>query len=179
MKKLVAVLLVLGFGSVSAFGGLVEFNPGKADVLSGDAAIFDLTIVSDLAGGIDSADVVIGSDLPMTWVSYDPAWDAAFANTFAVGPIGIYAIDLFVSSNNPTLVGTPIALGTISVDTTGTMVGERYNVWVDVGVDGFSGVGGAGVFDGLTGAGEINIVPEPATLGLLGLGALGLLRRRK
>ena len=47
MKKLAAVLLVIGFTSATALGGVVEFAPDKNTTLQGESGSFLLTIAAD------------------------------------------------------------------------------------------------------------------------------------
>ncbi len=78
----------------------------------------------------------------------------------------------------------PLLEATLTIDTTGLAEGE-YSFLVSAAEDrnrigtGLSGLGRGFSFDPLEGAGFLNVVPEPMTLSLLGLGALALLRRRR
>ena len=163
MKKLAAVLLVVGFGSVSAFGGMVSFTPVGGDPLVVDVAIADTTLA-----GVDAIDMIIGSDTDFFggW-----AWNTPLATTFDPLPgLGIYPFDVYLTANNASGLATPLALGTLTLNP-----GE-YFIDVEFANDGTSQAALTGTGDPLTGR---YFVPEPTTLGLLGIGAIGLLRRRK
>ena len=62
MKKVAAILVGVLFLNSYAFAGLVSFDPEKASVLPGEAAVFAVTLVSETLGDIQGADIVFGSD---------------------------------------------------------------------------------------------------------------------
>ena len=181
MKKVAAILVGVVFLNSYAFAGLVSFDPEKASVLPGEAAVFGVTLVSETLGDIQGADVVLGSDDVPFGFQYSDEWTSAMGNVSAITPLGIFPFDLFVGGNNPLEpIGlSSILLGTVTADTTGLAVGQQYSIFVDSSRDGFSSIGLGTTFDPISGTGLINVVPEPVTLSLLGLGALALLRRRR
>ena len=185
MRRVVAVLAVVCLAT-SAFGGTVQFDPPKVDLPhEGGLAKFDIVLHGD--GVFDAADIVIGSnDMPLGDFAYAQEFRDAM-NSFVVDPPywnnGIYASDVFVGGSHydtqdPT-VGPDLRLGQVWVDATGLPKGEYYVHVNSDNDDALSTLWLEGVGEGLVGMGVVNVVPEPAAIVLLGLGAIGLLRRRK
>lgn len=183
MKKFVASLVVVAFVSTSAFGGIVTFDPAVVAVSAGDAAVFNVGVVAEapLDAGFTNGDFVFGSnDMPFVDFSYDAEWLAAttFQPTASYDITGLYLHDLFVGGSAPSAFGPALALGTITLDTTGLADGT-YDVVVSADNDyDTSRLGLGATADRLFGMGQI-VIPEPATLALLGLGGLVALRRRR
>ena len=201
MRKFAVVLLVVGFTHVSAFGGVISFSPSPVDVNvpGGDSPLVTLDVFLGELGSIGNAfgafDVVFGSGLisagevaGLELVSF--VWDAPL---FALAPVffppsiahdqhvGIYLDDIqigmFIGVDQSTLAG-PVRLGSLTVDTTGLAFGP-YQVIVDFGIDNTSLGAGTGGDSFLSGTGFVNVIPEPATITLLGLASLALVRRRR
>lgn len=178
MKKLAAVLLVIGFTSATALGGVVEFAPDKLDVPQGESGSFTLTI--EAVADFDSVDMIIGShDLIITGFTYEPGVMDTLIEP--PSPAGFYPSDLYTGGfNNPGIFNAPRTLyGVVTFDVPMGLPDGPYEIKVDSDFDaGISALGTTQGTDFLFGTGVVN-VPEPATLGLLALGALGFIRRRK
>lgn len=170
-----------------AIGATAVFTPtGPSHVPHGDAISFNI-VVSAAAGGFNSADIVIGStDAADLSFVYSSAWITAFSN---VSPIsydnGFFAQDVFSGGNHSVSVGTTLALGTVTVDTTGMSVGT-HSITINHAVDGISTLGLAGTPEPLAGTVNFQVtppVPAASTWGLvvlsLGIGILGTLTLRK
>ncbi len=193
MKKVAVLVLVAVSSGSSAFAGIVRFDPSEQDVvLGGDTtAMFDVYIDSSdmfAEDGFTGARIVIDSDdLEFTGIELDPTFRAFWLLIIldqGLGPWYKFDVDIGVIN----LFGTPIAawmdfpalVGTISVDASGLGLGE-YHIIVDSELDnGRSALANSNLgsdSEGLFGMATVNVIPEPTTLSLLGLAALGLISR--
>ena len=189
MKKVAVSLLVVCFASTFAFGGMVDLVQTSTDDvyndsnLGGTTAVFDIYIDSTVfPTGFTALDLDLGSNaLTMT----DVTLDGAFSDLFNFGSTisaeipgtGAFASDAFITGFyfGPGIQPRILA-GTLTVDATGAdamdhtlgVVGELADA--NDARDPLSLLQGGGV---------VSVLPEPATVSLLVLGTLGLIRRRK
>ena len=185
MKKLVGVAALALFIAVPAYGGIATFGDVQNDVLAGTDAILNVTIAVETLAAFDGVDCIVGwheaGDLTFeyhpdfiaaTMIQLPPAYDehAYYMNDAKLGGTQFGA---------PISDTTPILMGTVTLETDGLAVGN-YIVEINYAEDGnYSKLGLAGVTEELNGSGYVRVVPEPASLMLLGLGAAVGLRRRR
>ena len=178
MKKLLVLLTVLAVASVASagmvFDGKDQAQPGEIVTISviGDAVCTGMNIggLRADAGSLAAGELNDGlNQFPSTGTPKDGSWE----NLWLIG-----------ISGTPSLGSEPAAgdvLYTFTLDTTGLEIGTT------VTIDDWSGIyQGAGrpymtnfntVSDDIA-AMSVEIVPEPMTIALMGLGGL-FLRRRK
>ncbi len=183
-----AVALAVGLvWSADARAGIVSFESGVTviDLAAGDDTVVtvDLTLTHLRRGEFRKFEAAVGSnDLHITSFvfSAEVLSNSDYFSPTSPHPVGKYPSDVsfgFVSTlgERPAL---PLPLGTLTVDASGLGPGT-YELVIDSVYDGVSFVSIDSVAWPLSGSGTILIVPEPATLVLLGLASVAMLPRRR
>jgi PEP-CTERM motif len=183
MKNVAVIALLIGFVGSSAMGGTIDFG-GDVTIDRGvDSPMvdFDLMITDfGAAAGYNAVDVIVGSDdgLAVSFAMNTPGVTQFFGGSAA--DTSVYASGWkfgYFGTTSPT--PTAQLLGTLTVDTTGLAEGQ-YTVQINGDTDGGKSVLTAGVTtEPLIGSATITVVPEPATLALLGIGGLVTAMRRR
>ena len=186
MRKFAVVLLVVGFTHVSAFGGIVTFSPDKPTVdLNVDPFVTLDVFVDQLVGvnnSFQSIDILLGSNgLDLVSFTFDPGLVFAFSEVTPNPGFGVYASEIKLGgfAIGPIAVAGPTLVGSLVVRGLEASI-DNFSVIVDGFNDGDRSVAVLGaVRDPLVGTGFVNVIPEPATITLLALASLALVRRRR
>jgi len=196
MRKFAAITAVLGFAVSSSLAGVVTFEPVPSDANQvpqsalPETVSFNVFVDANDPAFLDSTQgitLIIGSDvLTVEGITYSPEWTTA-CGAFCQAPVvaGVYASDLFVGGFAGAGVSTQTPpgfnLGVVRIGVPAGLDLGAYAFGVDSIRDGGSSSLGTGdlIDSTVTGTGVVNVVPEPATLGLLALGTLSLIRRRR
>ncbi|MCP4593615.1 MAG: PEP-CTERM sorting domain-containing protein [bacterium] len=185
MKNLVGIAACALLVAVPAFGdATATFTDVQNDVVAGTDVILDLTVTVGGLAEFDGVDCILGwhqaGDLTFdysqtfkdnTLIQSGPTYD-----TLA----GFYTNDAKLGGTQfGSAIGSTILVGQATFKTDGLAPGD-YLVEINPTEDsGYSAIGLLGNTEPLSGSGFVTVIPEPASLMLLGLGAAVGLRRRR
>lgn len=181
MKKLLILSLVLGVASMASAGWYYTTD-APADALVGDDITVDIYIGSSVP-----ADVLTNPHVAVTNGTVTGATLATGVWTEGTTPVLTFDAGGVLVSNAVISTGIPTGTLLLSIDITADVAGTLI-VDADSGTwSGFDAVPGNDASEAYLGSypddgglpyAEVTVTPEPATMALLGLGAL-VLRRKK
>jgi hypothetical protein len=190
MRKVAASLVAVLFAS-PVFAGTVGFGDGQVIPVGTASIDMSVSVDSSSLADFDTVFMVVGSDradMPLSFV-YAPSFVSQTTLTPA-DPVsfGVYPNDVAFGGNDfaAPFFTAPLLVGTLTINTAALPEGT-YEVFVSASREtemigsALSLVAKGGVnTDELAGSGTFTVVPEPATLLMLGLGGLtAACRRRK
>lgn len=178
MRALAAFgLTIVSLFAAEVRAGTVRFAPDHAELDISDPRpiSFEAAIYSADGHGFTSVDVVFGGELPISLLCNPDACPFTWQDS------GFYKHDLLINISAASPIPSGSILGTVQVDPRGAplSIGQVFTVVVDPQFDGFSGIQVNRVWEPVSGHATITVVPEPATLAILGLSLLGRLRHRR
>ncbi len=190
MRNFVMALVVVGLLAAPSLGAVnVRIVPTDTELLVGDQTVVTIEVTTGTAGVgvyalagnvVPSQDGVLGN---VGTLAFDGAYLASSSFPFAIGTAanggvaGFGSVRTGVTNADDwgSLAWVPFATYTVEAATEGVVVLDFvegvFAGWMPLD----SSYGGLGEVTGAT----ITVVPEPATMALLALGGLAIIRRRR
>ena len=174
------------FGVSTAFGGTIQFSSASpSDTVTAGTTISVAAELTSVTLPFHAAQILIGSNAAtdLDFPSFDSTWSATFPSlsvTYDRPDVGGFLQEVYLEADNQSPspeFATSFDIGTLTIDTTG-MTNGNYSVIVDSTDSAVILYGEEIITESIGGSFNFTIVPEPATLALMALGAAALIRRR-